>query len=86
MDVSGGVDAEQRNVIVHQKHGKVNQQWKIVYADEYPKEPTKGELNERFGLYVERPFYIISELGENRYGELMGNDDMAIKTRNGRVH
>jgi hypothetical protein len=85
-DVSGAVDAENRNVIVHSKHGKVNQQWKVIYADKYPKDPVKGELNEKFGLYVERPFYIVSELPEHRYLEDMNNHELAIKTRNGRTH
>jgi S-adenosylmethionine synthetase len=41
-------------------------------------------LNEEFGLYVERPFYIISEMKENRYLDLINNRNMVIKTRNGR--
>jgi hypothetical protein len=27
LDVDGGIDAENRNIIVHAKHGKVNQRW-----------------------------------------------------------
>jgi hypothetical protein len=27
LDVDGGIDAENRNIIVHNKHGKVNQRW-----------------------------------------------------------
>jgi hypothetical protein len=84
MDVSGGVDAENRNIIMYRKHSKINQQWDIIYADEYPEEPKKGELNKDFGLYVERPFYIVSELGEHRYLDLINNRNMVIKTRNGR--
>jgi hypothetical protein len=41
-DVSGGLDNENQNIIVHQKHGKPNQQFRVVYVDEYEKEPTKG--------------------------------------------
>jgi hypothetical protein len=58
LDVQGGVDAENRNIMVYNKHGKINQQWDIIYVDEYKGEPKKGELNEAFGLYVERDFYI----------------------------
>jgi hypothetical protein len=83
-DVSGGIDAENRNIIVHQRHGKVNQRWKIIYADEYPDEPTKGQLNKRFGMYVERDFYIVSELASNRYLDLINNRNMVIKVPNGR--
>jgi hypothetical protein len=27
LDVQGGLDAENRNIIMHTKHGKVNQRW-----------------------------------------------------------
>jgi hypothetical protein len=84
MDVHGGVDAENRNIIVWTKHGKINQQWEVVYADEYPGEPGKGELNEKFGLFVERPFYIVSALPSHRYLDLINNRNMVIKIANGR--
>jgi hypothetical protein len=61
----------------------MNQQWTIVYVDEYS-EPKKGELNEQFGLYVQRDFYVVSQLGENRYLDLINNRNMVIKTPNGR--
>jgi hypothetical protein len=84
LDVDGGIDAENRNIIVHQRHGQVNQKWQIIYADEYPDEPTKGQLNKQFGLYVERDFYIVSELSAHRYLDLISNRNMVIKTPNGR--
>jgi hypothetical protein len=80
MDVDGGKDIENRNIIVWGKHGKINQQWDVIYVDEYPGEPKKGELNEKFGLYVERDFYIISELKSNRYLDIINNRNMVIKT------
>jgi hypothetical protein len=55
--------------------------WDIVYVDEYS-EPKKGELNKEFGLIVERPFYIVSQLG-GRYIEIVDNTKPVIKTRNG---
>jgi hypothetical protein len=82
MDVSGGVDDEQRNIIVHKKHGKVNQQWDLIYADEYPDEPKKGELNKDFGLYVDRDFYIVTQLASNRYLDIINNRNLVIKTPN----
>ena len=84
MDVSGNVDAENRNIEAHNKHGKINQQWDVVYTDEWKGEPGKGELNEDFGLYVERPFYIVSKLAAHRYLDLINNRNMVIKTPNGR--
>ena len=62
-----------------------SQQWDIYYVDEtYPDEPKKGEINTEFGLYVDRTFYIVSELNDHRYLSLPDNVNPAIKTRNGR--
>jgi len=83
-DVQGAVDAENRNVLIYNKHGKINQQWDVIYVDEWKAEPKKGELNEDFGLYVERPFYIVSALPSHRYLDLISNRNMVIKTPNGR--
>jgi membrane carboxypeptidase/penicillin-binding protein PbpC len=84
MDVHGGVDAENRQMIVWNKHGKLNQQFDLIYVDEYEGEPGKGELNERFGLYVERSFFVISEMSSHRYLDLINNRNFVIKTQNGR--
>jgi hypothetical protein len=70
--------------MVHSAHGKLNQQWDIMYVDEWKGEPQKGELNERFGLYVERDFYIATELSSGRYLDLINNRNMVIKVSNGR--
>jgi hypothetical protein len=60
------------------------QRWRVVYVEDYKGEPTKGQLNEKMGLYVERDFYIVSRLPENRYLEVADNRNMVIKTPNGR--
>jgi hypothetical protein len=60
LDISGNVDAENRDCVWWNKNDKLSQQWDLVYADEMPRDPVKGELNEKFGLYVERPFYIVT--------------------------
>jgi hypothetical protein len=46
-----------------------------------PKEPGQGELNKEYGLYVERPFYIISMCGEKRYLDVIGRN-VVVKTPN----
>jgi hypothetical protein len=84
VEVTGGLDNENQNIVVGNKNGQVHQRWKIIYVDEYPNEPVKGELNKKFGLYVERPFYIITALKSNRYLDLINNRNMVIKTPNGR--
>jgi hypothetical protein len=84
MDVHGGADQENRNIIAWSKHGKINQQWDIVYVDEWKGEPTKGQLNTDFGLYVERDFYVVSQLPDNRYLELINGRNFGIKTSNTR--
>jgi hypothetical protein len=60
MDVAGAKDLENRNIDIINKVNGLHQQWDIIYVDEYPDEPKKGELNKDFGLYVERDFYIVS--------------------------
>jgi len=84
VDVSGGVDSENRNIIVHPKHGRINQQWDVVYADEWKGEPGTGEFNDRFGLYVNRDFYVVSKLPDGRYLDFVPRRTMLIKVSNGR--
>jgi len=62
----------------------LNQQWDIVYVDEWKGEPKKGELNKDFGLYVERDFHVVSEMADGRYVDLINNRNFALKTSNGR--
>jgi hypothetical protein len=82
--VQGGLDAENRNIVMEGKNGNTHQRWRIIYADEYPDEPTKGQLNKKFGLYVERDFYVVSALPQGRYLDIPDNRNMAIKIKNGR--
>ena len=41
-DVQGGQDTENKNIIAYRRHGKINQQFDIIYADQWKGEPTKG--------------------------------------------
>jgi len=84
VEVQGGEDAENRNIVTGNKGSQLHQQWDIIYVDEYKEEPKKGELNKKFGLYVDRTFYIVSQLSQNRYLDLINNRNMVIKTPNGR--
>jgi hypothetical protein len=83
MDVSSNRDVENQNIHMWKKHGGLNQQWDIIYANQWKREPTKGELNKRFGMYVDRTFFIISRMGGRRYMDILGRN-IVIKTRNGR--
>ena len=82
LDVHGAVDAQNRNVIVYNRHNKINQQWDIKYVDSMKPEPKKGELNADFGFYVERPFYLVSQMKNHRYLDMIGRN-LVIKTFNG---
>jgi hypothetical protein len=84
MEVTGNVDQENRNIGVNNQANGLHQQWDIIYADQWKGEPVKGELNEEFGLYVERPFYAVSEMGSHRYLDLINNRNFVLKTPNGR--
>jgi membrane carboxypeptidase/penicillin-binding protein PbpC len=83
MDVHGARDDENRDIIVWNRHGRINQQWDLIYADQWKRDPKKGELNEDFGIYVDRTFYIVSEMGKKRYLDILGRN-FVIKTSNGR--
>jgi len=83
LEVDGCQDVENRVVSVANKKGDICQQFDLIYADEYPEEPKKGELNKEFGFYVERPFYIISEMSSNRYIQVLDGKKLVIKTANG---
>ena len=48
-----------RNIQVGARGNDIRQQWEVVYVDQYS-EPKKGELNNKFGIYVERDFYVVS--------------------------
>jgi hypothetical protein len=82
MDVHAGRDEENRDIIVWKKHGKINQQWDVIYANQWQREPRKGELNKDFGLYVERDFHIVSRMRTGRYVDLVSNN-FVLKRSNG---
>ena len=84
MNVDANKDDENRNIVVANKNNGLGQQWDVVYADEYKAEPKKGEFNKDFGLYVDRPFSVISEMNAHRYLTVIDNKNMVIKISNGR--
>jgi hypothetical protein len=86
MDVQGQLDTEGRHIAMSKRDGKISQQWDIVYVDDWQGEPGKGELNSDLGFYVQRPFYIVSALGEHRHLDEINNHNAVIKTRSNRVH
>jgi hypothetical protein len=56
------------------------QKWWIRYVDSMKPEPKKGQLNPEFGLYVERPFHIVSMMHRHRYLDVINGRDLVIKT------
>jgi len=67
MDVAGGRDTNRNNIGFWKRHNGINQQWDVVYADDMPRIPRRGEMNEDFGLRVGVPFHAVSGLAEGRY-------------------
>jgi membrane carboxypeptidase/penicillin-binding protein PbpC len=84
MWVQGDIDTEQRYIYTQNRKNHVSQQWDIIYADEWKRDPRKGELNKRFGLYVDRDFYVVSRMRTGKYLDLIDTRKFVIKTRNGR--
>jgi len=81
-EVSGGADNEDQKIVSWTKSTSDSQAWEIIYADVMPDPPKKGELNKEFGLYVQRPFHIVSALGTHRYLDVIGSN-VVLKTPNG---
>jgi len=52
-----------------------------VYTDELVIEYLKGELHPEYGIYVGRPFGIVSGMGKGRYVDLNG-DNVVINKKN----
>ena len=52
MTIVGDVDAENRNIGVYKKNGKVGQTWDIIYVDEMPADLKKGDLNKDWGMKI----------------------------------
>jgi hypothetical protein len=82
MTIQGDNDRENGNIIVEKKGDELGQTWDIIYADEMPPTPKKGEMFEKFGMKIDTPFHVISNLPDGRFLDLVGNN-MVIKTRNG---
>lgn len=97
IEVQGHVDNENQPVVMANKPGSkaqleegteltaehpLFQEWNVIYADAMPAEPKKGEINKDYGLFVERPFHIVTHLSSERFIDLVGNN-MVMKTPNG---
>lgn len=67
-DVSGGQDSEAQNVIAYKRHNAANQRWSVVYLDKVHAAPKKG-LNKSFGLFINRPFFIVSSMPMERVAQ-----------------
>jgi hypothetical protein len=79
IDVAGGMDMENQNIIISQRTNKMSQRWNIVYVDEDKGAPKKGSYNQDMGFYVNRPFYIESKTAGHRFMTVMGNNVVISK-------
>jgi hypothetical protein len=84
LDVQNRDDVEGRHIFIETKNDQyLSQQWDIIYDADFG-QPGKGELNTEVGLFVDRDFYIVSQLPDNRYVDILNNRNMVIKVQNGR--
>jgi hypothetical protein len=84
MDISGAVDAENRDIYMYKFNGKKHQQWDLIYVKDWKGEPTTGQWNRDWGFIVNKDFHIVSGLGSGRYIDYVSRD-LLIKTQNGRA-
>jgi hypothetical protein len=80
LDVAGNRDQEGQTCLFWKKHGGKNQRWRLVYVDQAPKAVKKG-MNKEFGLYINRPFYMVSKLPMHRVIDIRGGRNVALKSR-----
>ena len=66
------------------KNGKVGQTWDIIYVDEMPDDLKTGDMNKDWGMKVNTPFFIVSNIDSGRYLDLIGTNTV-IKRSNGRT-
>jgi hypothetical protein len=59
------------------------QQWDVVYVDEMPRDPVKGEMNNEYGFIVERDFYLVTALPSRRMLSRVAENKLKIKVKNG---
>jgi hypothetical protein len=71
-------DQEGQAINVQNNNGSTGQRWSVLYLDKKGKTETSG-LNEEFGFYINRPFYLVSELPFNRVAESPGANNVVLK-------
>jgi hypothetical protein len=80
IEVVNSKDDEGANVGIGDRADRPNQRWNVIYLDEAADEPTSG-LNKDFGFWINRPFYIVSELPMHRVIEVIGAKALVIKSK-----
>ena len=80
LDVSGGKDIEGQQVIVWKRHNGQNQKWNVVYLDTIKEEKigNKG-YDKDAGLYINRPFYIVTRMPSKRVVESVSGNVLRLK-------
>jgi hypothetical protein len=72
ISVEGGQDTEGQKTWVWTANNGANQKWNIIYVDQKKPEQSKG-LNKQFGLYVNRPFVIQTQMPSGNHLHGHGN-------------
>lgn len=59
MEIEGGADRENSNIACNDpKNAMMSQQFKIIYVDEVPSAPKKGDFIKNWGLKNLEPFFL----------------------------
>ena len=80
LTVTDSRDNEGANVSIEEISDTSNQKWTILYLDTMEATRTHG-FNSDFGLYINRPFYIISRMWMNRTITAVGETNLVIKNK-----
>ena len=71
MDVSGNVDAENRNIGIYNKKGKVGQTWDIIYVDEMPDEVWDKMISVNLTSCFNLTKQLLPKMAERKFGVII---------------
>jgi hypothetical protein len=80
LDVAGSKDEEGSNVLSENVKNVASQRWRILYLKNKGEDATEG-LNKNRGIYINRPFYIVSRLWMNRVITVYSSKNLVIQSR-----
>lgn len=82
LDTAGGRSAHMTRLYWTAAKNAKSQHWNVIYVDDIPRDPTKGQLHPDYGLVVERDFYLVTSMPSRRMASYrQGSSSIHLKDR-----